>query len=117
MKKVLIVDDERIILDVLEKMISNLGHNTTVSNTGIDALKKFQNNNFDLVFVDLIIPDINGLELIKKFKKEKPEQKIILITGMGGDCGINHYKLNEKNIDSVLFKPFSFNKLKSLCKM
>ncbi len=114
MKKVLIVDDEKIVLDVLEKMISHLGHNTTVSETGIDALKKFKNNKFDLVFVDLLMPGVRGWELIQKFREEKPDQKIILVTGMGSDCGISQHRLKENNIDQVLPKPFSFNKVRSL---
>ncbi len=114
MKRILIVDDERIVLEVLEKMISQLGYHTTVSETGTDALQKFKRKTFDLVMVDLLLPGISGWDLIQKLRKYKPEQKIVLVTGMGSDYIFNEHKFNENNVEDVLLKPFTFNKLRSV---
>ncbi|MEJ2627068.1 MAG: response regulator [bacterium] len=69
MKQILIVDDERIVLEVLEKMVSYLGYHTTVSETGMDALQKFKRKTFDLVMVDLLLPGLSGWELIQKLHR------------------------------------------------
>ena len=114
MKQILIIDDEKIVLDVLRKMICHLGYNTTVSETGTDALRKFKNKEFDLVIVDLLLPGISGWELIKKLRIYKPEQKVVVVTGMGSDYVLNKNRLNKNNIEDVLLKPFTFNKLRSV---
>lgn len=113
-KNVLIVDDEEIVLDVLQKMFSNLGYTTVVSNLGKDAMEKFSAGNFNIVLLDLFMPDTNGFKLAQQIRNIRPDQEIVLVTGMGDRNGIDSYKLKECRIDYVLPKPFSFNKVKSI---
>lgn len=114
MKSVLIVDDERIVLDVLQRILSRLGYNTTISNSGDDAIKQFQGNHFDLVLLDVLMPEKNGFEIAKEFKKINPDQKIVMVTGLGEDAVETQANSEKVGIHTVLSKPFSFEKVKTI---
>ena len=80
----LIVDDEKIVIDGLKRFLKKLGHTVVSSSNGLDALKKFHDNNFDLVITDIKMPDMDGLELLRRIKKvEKAPTDVVIITGFG----------------------------------
>ncbi len=114
MKSVLIVDDEQIVLDVLQRILSRLGYNTIISNSGADAVKLYQENHFDLVLLDVLMPEKNGFEIAKELRKINPDQKIVMVTGLGEDA-VETQAISEKvGIHTVLSKPFSFEKVKTI---
>lgn len=114
MKSVLIVDDEQIVLDVLQRILSRLGYDTVVSDSGESALERFSENSFDLVLLDVLMPEKNGFEIAKEMRRVKPDQKIVMVTGLGEDA-VETQALSERiGINTVLSKPFSFEKVKSV---
>lgn len=114
MKSVLIVDDEQIVLDVLQRILSRLGYNTVISNSGEDAIKIFKETTFDLVLLDVLMPERNGFEIAKELRKINSEQKIVMVTGLGEDAVENQANLEKVGIYTVLSKPFSFEKVKNI---
>lgn len=78
---ILLVEDEPNVAKGLEMILSDEGYGVEVAGSGRNALEKFHGNGFDLVVSDLLLPDINGLEVIKKIRSERPEVKVIIITG------------------------------------
>ncbi len=85
LKKVLIVDDEETLTWSMAKSLSKDKdkYEVIVANNGRDALNQLKANRIDLVISDIRMPDINGLDLLVKIKKEFPETKVIIMTAYG----------------------------------
>ncbi|GAB4336022.1 MAG: response regulator [Calditrichia bacterium] len=81
MYDLLIVDDERDILDTLTEAFVAVGHRVTGVDNGLQALEIFKNNRFDLAILDVELPEMNGLELTAEIKALAPDFPIILMTG------------------------------------
>jgi len=81
MADILIVDDDKVICDILTKMMENLGHESSSALTGKAGLELAKNGWFDIVFLDVNLPDANGLDLIKTIKATPSSPEIIIITG------------------------------------
>ena len=81
MKKVLIVDDEELIRETLQRILKKEGYYIDVAVNGNEAIQKFNDNNFDLVLLDINLPDIDGLEVLKSLKEVTSDILVIMITG------------------------------------
>ncbi len=80
---ILIVDDEDIVRRSCLRILLPEGYALEIAKNGSEALKKIQNEPFDLVLADLVMPDITGIDLLKKIKEDWPETEVIIITGYG----------------------------------
>jgi DNA-binding NtrC family response regulator len=86
-KRILIIDDDQNILDVMSgylEVITEYEVSTTVS--AKEGLKILENEHFDLLITDILMPELNGLELITKVQEKWPDLKILACSG-GGDSG------------------------------
>lgn len=111
-KTVLIIDDEDYILDFLEQFLTKkLECNIIKAKNGKEGLEKFYENidKIDLIITDFMMPQIDGLELIKAVKKEKENLPIILTTGYG-NIPTNKEILQLNNVFQII-KPFSIYKI------
>ncbi|MFH2058801.1 MAG: sigma-54 dependent transcriptional regulator [Pseudomonadota bacterium] len=81
MADILIIDDDRLICDILVRMMTKLGHESRFAMTGKEGVELAQNGMFDIVFLDVMLPDANGLDLIKTIKATPSSPEIIIITG------------------------------------
>ncbi|MDA8133566.1 MAG: sigma-54 dependent transcriptional regulator [Desulfobacteraceae bacterium] len=104
MADILIIDDDRLICDILVKMMGHFGHESRFALTGKEGLELAKNGRFDIVFLDVKLPDANGLDLIKTIKVTPSSPEIIIITGEsspdGAEMAINSGAWN------YLCKPF-----------
>jgi two-component system, NtrC family, response regulator AtoC len=113
-KHILVVDDEPMIKNLLFEVLQRHDYKVEIAESGMVALKKFDASEFDLVITDINIPDINGMDVLKKVKDRKKEVGVILITAFGTiesaveamRCGAYDY----------ITKPFSMNALLVLVK-
>ena len=79
---VLVVDDERTVCNSCKKILSQEGYNVDIALTGEEALGKVkEGDRYDLVITDWKMPEIDGLEVARRIKKEKPNTAVIIITG------------------------------------
>jgi len=78
---VMVVDDESHVQEVLKDFLEQLGYSVTLANDGDDALSKFEPGMFDLIVSDLLMPKIDGLELLKRIKQQEKEVVFLMITG------------------------------------
>jgi len=113
MKTVLIVDDEQIVLDVLKRILDRIGYDSVVTDSGKSALERFSKKTFDLVLMDVLMPGKNGFEIAKEMRRIKPDQKIVMVTGLGLEAAMSEAVSESIFVDNVLSKPFSYEKVRT----
>ena len=79
--KILIVDDEIVICKSCEKVFKRAGHTTVIANGGKEALHILGRETFDVVFTDLKMMDLGGMEVLQEIKQKYPETLVVIITG------------------------------------
>jgi len=82
MLSILTVDDEIAFCKMIDRFLANKGYKARSSQSGKAALKSIDREKPDVVLLDLIIPDINGEEILMKIKKDYPDLPVIIITGI-----------------------------------
>ena len=96
---ILLVDDEIEIRGFLQDFFEDRDFDVQIASDGEEALEQFQKGSFDLVVTDMIMPKMLGIELLRRIKKIKPDQKVIMMTGVKEDSmmekakalGCQHY--------------------------
>jgi DNA-binding NtrC family response regulator len=79
--KILVVDDEMIVCESCKRILEEEGYEVETALSGKEAFEKMKANPFDIVITDLKMPGIDGMEVLKTFRKEYPDSIIIMITG------------------------------------
>lgn len=81
--KILVVDDEPAVVNGLRLVLAESGYQVKTAASGQEGLKAFESENFDLVIVDLQLPDIEGIQVLRRIKEMSPGTEVIIITGYG----------------------------------
>ena len=107
--KLLIVEDEPNLSSIIRKGFSEKNHEVSVALDGTTALDLLSNHNFDVVVLDVMLPDINGIEICRRLRAAKNFVPILLLTALGSTENI----INGLNsgADDYLLKPFKFLEL------
>jgi CheY-like chemotaxis protein len=108
-KRILVVDDEQPIRDILSKMLTWTGFEVDVAGTGREGLHLFRKMPFDLVITDLEMPGMNGWVLTSEIKKNSPQTPVLVVTGSHSEDLAE--KKAEVFADGVIFKPFRWVEL------
>lgn len=111
MSRILIIEDEAAIRRVLKKIISeeNDSYFVEEAEDGLEGLEMIKNNDFDLILCDIKMPKMDGVEVLEKAKKLKPEIPIVMISGHGDlDTAVNTMRLGAFDYIS---KPPDLNRL------
>ena len=93
-EKVLLVDDEQDFLEALATRMKDRGMDVSTTTSAADALKKVEAGTYDAVVLDLNMPEMDGLEVLKAMKEKRPELQIILLTG---------YATVQKGVEAMKF--------------
>src|SRR5690606_19624254 len=109
--KLLIVDDELSLQKALCKGFAKLGYAVDAAADGEEALERYYSSFYDVIVLDLNLPKLDGIEVLKEIRKEDPETRIIILSArsevedkvLGLDLGANDY----------LAKPFHFRELEA----
>jgi DNA-binding NtrC family response regulator len=108
---ILVVDDDKIICDIVRSQLLDEGYEVNTINHGHDAIEKVKERQPDLIIQDIQMPDINGLDTITEIKKIYPKQAFIFLTAMNSvDMAVEAMKIGA--IDFLL-KPFNTTRLKT----
>ncbi|GAA0740212.1 response regulator transcription factor [Clostridium oceanicum] len=103
--KILVVDDEKSILNLVKMNLKLERYEVVVSSTGMESIEKFKRENPDLVILDLMLPDISGHEVIQRFHEIDSEVPVIMLTAKSQ---INDKLLGLKlGADDYITKPFN----------
>ncbi|MEJ2640465.1 MAG: sigma-54 dependent transcriptional regulator [Desulfosarcinaceae bacterium] len=107
--EILFVDDDRQILDLVQQFLLHRGIRVTTTAAASDALQMVAETPFDVVFSDLMMPEMDGLELLKAIKNTRPETEVIIVTGHGSiESAIQALKSGGYD---YLQKPINFDRL------
>jgi len=101
---ILVVDDERIVRESFQHWFAKYGYRVAVVASGLEALERLEGEPFDLMFVDIKMPGMDGLELLGKVKEKYPEVLVVIITAYGSiESAVQAMKLGASD---YLLKPF-----------
>ncbi len=113
--KILFMEDDEAIQDLVLDLCKVLGYEAKVANNGEEAIEKYKNEKFDVVILDLTIKGgMGGEECIKELKKIDPDVKAIVYSGYSESEVLKNYK--KYGFKAVLKKPFTLNELKEAIK-
>lgn len=107
MASILIIDDEPLMQDMLFQMLNQESWQVTVAKTSTSAMELIKTQDFDLIITDIIMPDVEGFEIIMFLTEEKPDIPIIAISGGARISPTSYLKIAEKMGARFVFeKPF-----------
>ena len=112
--KILVIDDEDSILKILSRFLSDMGFKVITANTWEKGLETFFQDKFELIVLDIFMPGRDGFELAKEMRLTRPDQKILIITGLDAGDVYRHLTAHEAEFSDILYKPFSFEKIQSV---
>lgn len=107
--RVLLVEDEKELARALAKMLTKDGYNVDCVNDGVDGLSFASTNMYDLILLDVIMPKMNGFEVLAELRRRKLDTPIIMLTALSDEKD----KISGLDLgaDDYVSKPFSFNEL------
>ena len=107
--KLLLVDDEKGFVDVLANRLARRNIDVTKAYSGSEAIQILRRQDFDVAVLDLKMEDIDGIEVLKIFKKMVPKMAVIMLTGHGSERAARHGM--EQGVFDYLMKPCDLEEL------
>ncbi len=111
-QKILVVDDNKDFADVFCDILKANNYEAQSCYGGQQALECLQNKSFDIMFLDMRMPDMDGVETLKKVKLSNPNMTVIVMTGYSVDEMV--HKALEEKASEIIYKPFEIEKVLSL---
>ena len=105
MSTVLVIDDEKGILQIIRQALTKFGHNVETAADGLEGIRKFDDGSFDIVITDIRMPGIDGNGVVKHIRNS--EKQSIPVIGISG----TQWLMESNAFDMVLAKPFPLKKL------
>ena len=112
MKKLLIVDDEKVFTQAMARLFTQKNFHVTVASNGFEAIDALKEVEPDIIISDILMPNSDGIELLLYIKKNKIKTPVIAISGGGRLSSIDYLKMAERfGATATLNKPVSFDEL------
>ncbi|MFT5660165.1 MAG: YesN/AraC family two-component response regulator [Sulfurimonas sp.] len=106
---VLYVEDEESLRNKTQYMLNKLFQNVDLAVDGKDGLDKYFHNKYDIVITDILMPNMNGLELINSIRKNDPDQEIIIMSAYTESEYTD--QINRANVTGYIYKPVNINQM------
>ena len=90
MGRIMVVEDDKAVRDLLRAMLERAGHEVTVAGNGREAIQRHRESPADLIITNILMPEKEGLETIQELRRDAPDLKIIAVSG-GGQIGPADY--------------------------
>lgn len=111
-KKVLLVEDDLFLIDIYTKKLEKFGYEVVNADTGTKALKMAKDENPDLVLLDIVLPEMEGWEVLERLKKEDSQLKVIILSNLsqrqevdkGLKLGAEKYLIKSQHTPSEVVK-------------
>ncbi|MFH1940826.1 MAG: response regulator [bacterium] len=114
MKTILVVDDEEDVLYFFRRCLTQFGYETVTADSWESALARFHEAVYDLIILDVHMPGKDGFQVAKEMREERPDQKILVVTGLGAGDVYKYFTSAGVDVNDVLYKPFSVKKVKAV---
>ncbi len=105
--RILVVDDEESIRDLLRLVLTGEGYSVVTANDGVEAIEYLEAQRFDLIITDLVMPKVNGVEVLRAAKRIDPNYPVMVITGFPSVETVT--KLVRLGVGDYLTKPFNID--------
>ena len=105
LKKVLVVDDDPVVGKSFERVLAPKGYAVIHASDGAEALKRIEAESYDMVYTDLKMPGMDGIEVAKRIKASRPWLPVVIVTGYGSEE--NEGQAWRAGISEFLRKPLS----------
>ena len=119
MKTILVVEDSEIAQRVMQLMIKDSGCQSDIASTGTEALVFFNKNQYDLIFIDISLPDIDGFTVIEEMRKMDPQKARVPIFILSAYSDMLYQnKAKAMQLDAYMVKPImpeNFQKIIEKC--
>jgi CheY-like chemotaxis protein len=109
--RILVCDDEAPVRETLAEMLVAVNHRVELAGSGQEAVEKLRHTEFDFVFTDLAMPEMDGWETARLIRQSWPNVRIILVTGYGPATVPPSGE--EDLVDAIIGKPFDFTQVGS----
>lgn len=106
---ILVIDDEEFVRETLAEMLADLNHRVVTADSGRAALEKVATDEFDVVFTDLAMPEMDGWETARAIRKRRPDIPVVLVTGYGATAQPPSGELDL--VAGIIGKPFDFDQV------
>jgi len=106
---ILVVDDNQDLLETFAMILKRRGYRVQTAGNGLSAINKFKEQNFDVTLMDIVMPEMNGVDAYKKIKEIQPEAPIILMTAYSDDELIQNAK--NEGARQIIHKPIHIDQL------
>ena len=104
--RILIVDDEEIVIKSCLRILGGGNYHVEVAYNGREALRKIEENHYDVMILDVMMPNIGGLEVLRRVKETHPDMDVIMVTGLSlVDTVVQARKLGARDFISKPFEP------------
>ena len=110
-KKILVIDDEEILIKSLSKLLEKNGYEVFIAKNGQDAIIMSEEEDFDLILADIHMPGMNGFEVVKHIYREIDKRKIPTIFITGYEDEIIEKKVKTVSPIAYIYKPFDNKEL------
>ncbi len=110
--RILIVDDNKDFADVFCDILRANNFKAESCYGGIQAVELIRKNQFDIMFLDIRMPEMDGIETLKEVKKIRPDTTVIMMTGYSVDEMV--HKAIEEKASEIIYKPFEIEKVLGL---
>jgi len=107
--RILAIDDQKVIRDILEDLSRSLGYQIELASDGEEGLRIFEKDNFDIVITESVMPRVSGWDVSREVKSLRPGVVVVLITGW--EMPPEKKMLQDYGIDFILNKPFRLDQL------
>ncbi len=112
--KILVVDDNKDFADVFCDILRANNYKVESCYGGIQAIGMLKDEDYNIMFLDIRMPEMDGIETLKAIKKMKPDTTVIMMTGYSVDEMV--HKALEEKASEIIYKPFEIEKVLSLIK-
>jgi CheY-like chemotaxis protein len=105
LRKVLVVDDDPVVAKSFDRVLSGKGYAVITASSGQEALNKLETEDYDVVFTDIKMPGMSGLEMAEQVKERRPWLPVVIVTGYGSPD--NEARAEAAGVSGFLRKPLS----------
>jgi CheY-like chemotaxis protein len=108
--RILVVDDEEIVIKSCLRILGGGDYQVEAARGGREALRKVEENPYDLIILDIMMPDMGGLEVLRRVKETHPDVDVIIVTGLPQNGTVVEAK--KLGASDYISKPFEPDELK-----